>query len=102
MSVSLVNIVERHVDRPRPPLDLADDVDHLVRVDPRFLGPRPHGGGLLHLLEVHVGHGWRGRDGLGLEVGHALGLAPHVQVAPPLLHRGHVKVAATRKCRLAR
>ena len=48
MSVSLVNIVERHVDRPRPPLDLADDVDHLVRVDPRLLGPHPHGGGLLN------------------------------------------------------
>ena len=46
MSVSLVNIVERHVDCPRTPLDLADDVDHLVRVDPRLLGPHPHGGRL--------------------------------------------------------
>ena len=33
---------------------------------------------------------------LGLEVGHALGLAPHVQVAPPLLHGGRVEVAANK------
>ena len=48
---------------------------------------------------MHVGHGrrWGHCDGLGLEVGHALGLAPHVQVAAPLLHRRHVEVAETIK-----
>ena len=48
---SLVDIVERHVDGPGAPLDLADDVDHLVGVDPRLL-LAPHGGGLKGQFEI--------------------------------------------------
>ena len=35
---------------------------------------------------MHVGHGRGHGDGLGLEVGHALGLGPDEEVLPPLVH----------------
>ena len=51
LCISLVDIVERHIDGPGAPLDLADDVDHFVGVDPRLL-LAPHGGRLKGFFEI--------------------------------------------------
>ena len=80
---------------PRPALQLPDDVNHLVRV--QHVGQPLVGAAAVLLALAEEGGvvgpvgltrgGDGGEDGLGLEVGHALGLAPDVEVAPPLVDR---------------
>ena len=81
---------------PRPALQLPDDVNHLVRVQhvgqplvgaaAVLLALAAEEGGVVGPVGLTRG-GDGGEDGLGLEVGHALGLAPDVEVAPPLVDR---------------
>lgn len=92
---SLVHCIETDVHCPGPDLDLPDDLDHLVGVEQLqafhgilaavffFVGAQA----LVPLrLEDPVGPDHHhGCYGLALEVGHALGLAPSVEIAPPFV-----------------
>ena len=87
--MSLLSDVDEGIrDLRRTALDPPDDLHHLIRVqelDLLCLGvslSRRH----QWVVVIDVCH-WVCDDGLGLEVGHALGLAPDVEVAPPLIDR---------------